>query len=287
MPHIPYRIKQLSSRVRQLLKPNPSHPNDDVVKNCPENMQFACFLNDIPVNGLSVSVNNYEIGLFNVGAQVFAIENTCSHKDAELTLGDIEDLEACFGGESGGPVTKGGLCIQCPKHKKPFHGGLYFSLETGHSFTKAPAAKWKPTYQQATFDVEIIDDSVYVCKTPRKGTDGYVAEAKYSAPAAWFQFQLQGSTQVSPDSFIFCYQIDAPIPALTTITSACEANMLWHVSLRAELEVEGRLRTVERDYTPVSSLSELAQGSLRLLVKVCSVGLFCACKGTQVCSHSR
>ena len=49
--------------------------------------------------GVCVVVEGIEIGLFGVGADVHAMENTCPHADAPLSEGDIE-----------GPV------VTCPLH---------------------------------------------------------------------------------------------------------------------------------------------------------------------------
>ena len=57
-----------------------------------------------------------------------------------LSLGDMEDLNFDFQLTSAPAAADGaaaaGWCVRCPKHRKKFCGGLYFSTTTGHAYVK-------------------------------------------------------------------------------------------------------------------------------------------------------
>ena len=57
-----------------------------------------------------------------------------------LSLGDMEDLNFDFQLTSAPADADGaaaaGWCVRCPKHRKKFCGGLYFSTTTGHAYVK-------------------------------------------------------------------------------------------------------------------------------------------------------
>jgi nitrite reductase/ring-hydroxylating ferredoxin subunit len=52
------------------------------------------------------------------GTVIKALSLHCCHKEAELSLGDIEDAGGRFS-------------VKCPRHRKKFPGGLNFDCETG------------------------------------------------------------------------------------------------------------------------------------------------------------
>jgi hypothetical protein len=60
------------------------------------------------------------------------------HYRCSLALGDMEDLQFDYqltsAGADGGAAA--GWCVRCPKHRKKFCGGLYFSVNTGHAYVK-------------------------------------------------------------------------------------------------------------------------------------------------------
>lgn len=46
-----------------------------------------------PGERLFLEIDGYEITLFNIGGELFAIEDTCSHEDCSLGEGDLEGCE--------------------------------------------------------------------------------------------------------------------------------------------------------------------------------------------------
>ena len=80
-----------------------------------------------------VEWEDLEIGVFNCGGQLYAIEDRCSHDDGPLAEGEF-DQAACT--------------VECPRH------GSLFDLTTGRPRT-LPA--FKPV---KTFATAVVDDTV-------------------------------------------------------------------------------------------------------------------------------
>ena len=75
----------------------------------------VCELADLPPGqGKIVEAEGLEIGLFNCGGEIYAIEDRCSHDDGPLAEGEF-DPEACT--------------VECPRH------GSLFDLKTGNPKT--------------------------------------------------------------------------------------------------------------------------------------------------------
>lgn len=83
-----------------------------------------------------VDVNGVPVALFLVGADVYALADTCIHKQRSLSKG----------------VLLNG-CIVCPGHQ------WAFDPATGYEATQA---RYQPSY-----DVRIDDGTVYVATSPR------------------------------------------------------------------------------------------------------------------------
>ena len=94
----------------------------------------VCRTSELPAGGKRlVTWNGLEIGLFNCGGTVYAIEDRCSHDDGPLVEG-IFDERACT--------------VECPRH------GSLFDLTTGKP-------KTLPAYVPVdTFPVIIEDDTI-------------------------------------------------------------------------------------------------------------------------------
>ncbi len=75
-----------------------------------------------PGRGKLVEVNQKRIALFNVGGRYYALDDTCPHRGAPLSEGELE-----------------GTAVVCPWH------GAIFDLATGH-VTRPPAAGGVATY---------------------------------------------------------------------------------------------------------------------------------------------
>ena len=91
----------------------------------------VCALSELgPGEKRLVEWNDLEIGVFNCGGTLLAIEDRCSHDDGELVQGEF-DQETCT--------------VECPRH------GSRFDLRTGKPLTL-------PAYVPVdTFDVSVED----------------------------------------------------------------------------------------------------------------------------------
>jgi 3-phenylpropionate/trans-cinnamate dioxygenase ferredoxin component len=86
-----------------------------------------------PGTGKIIEADGLEIGLFNCGGDIYAIEDRCSHDDGPLAEGEF-DPEACT--------------VECPRH------GSLFDLKTG-------TPKTLPAYVPVeTFPVSVEDGVV-------------------------------------------------------------------------------------------------------------------------------
>lgn len=98
------------------------------------NIVDVCSLSDLPPGSMRlVEYEDMEIGVFNCGGVVYAIEDRCSHDDGPLAEG-LLDPETCT--------------IECPRH------GSLFDLRTGQP-------KTLPAYAAVdTFPVIIENDTI-------------------------------------------------------------------------------------------------------------------------------
>ena len=94
----------------------------------------VCPLEELPPGAVRlVEWEELEIGIFNCGGTVYAIEDRCTHDDGTLADGEL-DQDACT--------------IECPRH------GSLFDLKTGKP-------KTLPAYVPVeTFPVIIEDDTI-------------------------------------------------------------------------------------------------------------------------------
>ena len=75
----------------------------------------VCPLDELPPGGTRVvQANGLEIGVFNCGGELLAMEDRCSHDDGDLSDGEL-DQAACT--------------IECPRH------GALWDLRTGKPMT--------------------------------------------------------------------------------------------------------------------------------------------------------
>jgi 3-phenylpropionate/trans-cinnamate dioxygenase ferredoxin subunit len=96
----------------------------------------VCPLSELPPGAMRLVENDdLEIGVFNCGGTVYAIEDRCSHDDGPLVEGEL-DQENCT--------------IECPRH------GSLFDLKTGQPLTL-------PAYIPVdTYPVIIDDETIKV-----------------------------------------------------------------------------------------------------------------------------
>jgi 3-phenylpropionate/trans-cinnamate dioxygenase ferredoxin subunit len=95
-----------------------------------------CSVSELPPGGmLMVEWEDLEIGVFNCGGEILAIEDRCSHDNGTLVEGEL-DQEKCT--------------VECPRH------GSLFDLRTGKPLTL-------PAYVPVeTFPVLVEDDTIKV-----------------------------------------------------------------------------------------------------------------------------
>src|SRR5918911_1616936 len=96
----------------------------------------VCELSEVPPGESKlVEADGIEIGVFNCGGELYAIEDRCSHDDGPLAHGEF-DADACT--------------VECPRH------GSLFDLTTGRP-------KTLPAYVPVeTFAVTIEDDTIHL-----------------------------------------------------------------------------------------------------------------------------
>ena len=94
----------------------------------------VCTIEELPEGARKiVAVDGIEIGVFNCGGELLAIEDRCSHDDGPLAEGEF-DQATCT--------------VECPRH------GSLFDLTTGRP-------KTLPAYAPVrTFPVSIEDDTI-------------------------------------------------------------------------------------------------------------------------------
>jgi len=100
-------------------------------------------MSDVPnESGIATNVNGKKIALFRVGADFYAIDDTCSHEEASLSEGTLylDDDEPQ---------------VECPKH------GAIFEISTGQVLT-LPAVRSVKSYE-----TKVEGDTVLVSTEPR------------------------------------------------------------------------------------------------------------------------
>jgi 3-phenylpropionate/trans-cinnamate dioxygenase ferredoxin component len=100
----------------------------------PTELIDVCRLSELPPGTRRlVEWEDLEIGVFNCGGELFAIEDRCSHDNGPLAEGDFDEASCT---------------VECPRH------GSLFDLRTGRPRTL-------PAYVPVdTFDVLVEDDMI-------------------------------------------------------------------------------------------------------------------------------
>lgn len=94
----------------------------------------AATLAEVPAGkAKQVTLNGKQIGLFNVGGTVYAIDDTCTHRGAPLWEGDLEGAE-----------------VTCPWH------GARFDVTSGANLCP-PAPRGVASYK-----VQVVGDEIQV-----------------------------------------------------------------------------------------------------------------------------
>ena len=95
----------------------------------------VCKTDELPEGARKIiDVDGVEIGVFNCGGELLAIEDRCSHDDGPLAEGEL-DAAACT--------------VECPRH------GSLFDLRSGRPKT-LPAFAPVDTYEVRVVDGEIL-----------------------------------------------------------------------------------------------------------------------------------
>ena len=172
----------------------------------------------------------------------------------------------------------GGLCVQCPKHQRKFPGGLYFNLDNGRSFVKEEARKYKDKWEVTTFRVKVRGGRVWVAPPSASSSSA----ATTGATSAGVSRDKGAGDETVADLLATgrfaeweCVAVD-PLTADNTHVWRFRADPstvapvmgkvggCWHVAFAAPIDGE----TVERDYTPISTLAAYEEGVLDILIKV-------------------
>ncbi len=96
----------------------------------------VCTTDELPEGSMKlVEVDGIEIGVFNCGGELLAIEDRCSHDDGPLAEGEF-DPAACT--------------VECPRH------GSLFDLRSGRPKTLPAFAPVE------TFEVRVEDGEIHV-----------------------------------------------------------------------------------------------------------------------------
>jgi len=188
-----------------------------------------------------------------------AVEDACPHKRAKLSSGEIEDI----GGE---------LMIRCPKHRRKFHGGLYFNPVTGRGWCQdsATCSHFDPSWRLAVYATRVdARGELWI----EGGDIGRQSEELLQRDGSSRQHRTVGEefspwvvneiTVAGESSFIF--RLSAVTVPGQWVRAADPSS--WHVSLRGP-----RSKEVEREYTPLSSAREWTEGRIVLLIKVYQTG---------------
>ncbi|RMD96025.1 MAG: non-heme iron oxygenase ferredoxin subunit [Calditrichaeota bacterium] len=87
----------------------------------------------LPGSAKVVEVANHRIAIFNVNGAFYAIDDTCSHEEASLAEGEVEDT-----------------VVECPRH------GAKFDLKTGKNLS-LPAV-----FPVASYKIKIDGETLYL-----------------------------------------------------------------------------------------------------------------------------
>lgn len=275
------------------------------------------------------------ISVFFVRDEFHAIADDCAHKQASLALGDIEDVQqacihvspiasvcgsptsgvthstpASIAGDTGvllpQPSTHPGICVRCPKHRKKFPGGLYFSLTDGRAVCKAESEHWSDDFHVAVYPV-VVDRArgiVFVNPTPLppaslrllpQGDKGPADASRIFAP--WTVYAIE---KYKTDDFVLVSmsrrgaEEASQRPDRPTRISGSDGEeiryLAWHVAVRIPLSAApdstdviagdgsdnggGASNFIEREYTPISDWEEYRAGRLRFLIRLYPQGAF-------------
>ena len=221
-----------------------------------------------------------------LGGRAFAIDDQCCHSDASLSKGDMEDLCGAFHSTTAprtaaSAAAGAGVCVRCPKHRRKFGGGLYFSTTTGYAFTKEAAwASFDACWRAGVWEVREVEGCLYRSLQPTNAVPKRPPKQMKRRPADHAPWAVASRQDISKDSFIMQLQRSGASAGggVMSLLSGMRSLMrntaphppCWHV----DIGVESGSRYISRPYTPLSTAEEFEKGQLLLLVKVYPTGAF-------------
>eukprot|EP01065_Artemidia_motanka_P003903 TRINITY_DN1187_c0_g1_i2.p1 TRINITY_DN1187_c0_g1~~TRINITY_DN1187_c0_g1_i2.p1 ORF type:complete len:423 (+),score=128.89 TRINITY_DN1187_c0_g1_i2:68-1270(+) len=170
-----------------------------------------------------------------------AVDDECPHKRARLSDGDIEDI-------------RGDTHVRCPKHRRKFNGGLYFSGKTGRAWCpdSMDCRKFDPSWAVRTYETLVDEHGVLWIGNAAGSARQPV---KQDDSADWTEWQLTHVREAGENSFV--YRLEC---GRSADSDADEYS--WHVALK----VPGA--SVDREYTPLSTRAAWRRGSVDILIKL-------------------
>ena len=96
-----------------------------------------------------VRVGGREVGVFNVGGDLFALHDRCPHRGGSLCRGPLTGTTTVGPGGVGYAYERPGQILRCAWH------GWEFDVTTGRSLVD-------PRLRARTYPVEVVDGEVYV-----------------------------------------------------------------------------------------------------------------------------
>jgi len=129
--------------------------------------EAALPISDLPPTGLTkyeTRGSKHPVVIVTKGSEVGGVlYAVCPHKQADMSLGDIEDS-----------YVGRGVCIKCPRHRKKFApAGLNFNVETGAGWVADPdgcVGSYDPSWALPVFGWRVVGGVLYISEEPVKGS---------------------------------------------------------------------------------------------------------------------
>ncbi|VBA41056.1 Rieske (2Fe-2S) protein [Mycobacterium attenuatum] len=113
--------------------------------------RLVCWIDELPPGTMKlVDTGKFGVGVYNVGGQLYAIANHCSHEGAPLCLGLIGGTNESVPAEPGRlRRVRDGQIVRCPWHN------WEFDVTTGRNVAD-------PRRRVRTYRVDVADGKVFV-----------------------------------------------------------------------------------------------------------------------------
>jgi nitrite reductase/ring-hydroxylating ferredoxin subunit len=121
--------------------------------------QRVCTIDDLPQNaGRAFEVQGLKLVLFNIGGEIFAMNNRCPHRGGPLSYGEVTGEPVSSGNDHEISWTNGGGIVRCPWHR------WEFDIRTGSTITS-------PAYHVVKRKTYVSDGWVYVDLSDRRASE--------------------------------------------------------------------------------------------------------------------